>query len=142
MPTVSIQREGLGVSVKKGTLEMESHVKVGHTYEVLKITCHTFIALCSRSLQLDFGRVNITGLTAVYSCYEGYVLDGEKTRRCLSDGSWTRSGPSCRPLCKQNFHWSLECSVVGLNPIQGSSFFLSQERVVLSVVKLFALPLP
>ena len=124
MPTVSIQREGLGVSVKKGTLEMESYVKVGHTYEVLKITCHTFIALCSRSLQLDFGRVNITGLTAVYSCYEGYMLDGEKTRRCLSDGSWTGSGPSCRPLCKQNFHWGeprVQCC--GFESHPGQLFF-------------------
>ena len=102
MPTASTQRVGSGVSAMKATLEMESPVKVRdckiHQQNLLLL--FLFIALCSRSLQLDFGRVNITGLTAVYSCYEGYVMFGDKSRRCLNDGTWTGSAPTCRPICK------------------------------------------
>ena len=57
-----------------------------------------YITLCSRLLQLDF--VNITGVTGVYLCYKGYVMIGDKTRRCPNDGTWTGSAPTCRPTCK------------------------------------------
>ena len=53
-----------------------------------------FIALCSRLLLFDFERVNITGVTGVYSCYKGYVMISDTTRRCPNDGTWTGSAPT------------------------------------------------
>ena len=36
-----------------------------------------------------------TGDTAVYSCDEGFDLDGESTRVCRSDSTWSGEHPVC-----------------------------------------------
>ena len=38
---------------------------------------------------------NTFGSQANYSCSEGYVLNGNSTRMCLSDGQWSGSEPRC-----------------------------------------------
>ncbi|XP_060580506.1 uncharacterized protein LOC132737264 [Ruditapes philippinarum] len=45
---------------------------------------------------------------AVYSCYNGYNLNGRETRLCLSTGSWSSTSPTCvkevqtPKTCKEN----------------------------------------
>lgn len=38
-----------------------------------------------------------TGNVAVYTCNEGYILEGEATRMCSSFGTWSGSAPLCVP---------------------------------------------
>ena len=38
---------------------------------------------------------NTFGSQANYSCSEGYVLNGNSTRMCQSDGQWSGSEPLC-----------------------------------------------
>ena len=38
---------------------------------------------------------NTFGSQANYSCSEGYVLNGNSTRMCQSDGQWSGSEPRC-----------------------------------------------
>ena len=40
---------------------------------------------------------------ATYSCDPTYALNGNATRRCLADGTWSGNMPSC--VCK----WTLFC---------------------------------
>ena len=35
------------------------------------------------------------GSVAVYFCDDGYTLEGDTTRECLSSGLWNRSTPQC-----------------------------------------------
>ena len=37
----------------------------------------------------------MSGDTATYSCDSGYELDGNTTRICQADGSWTESASIC-----------------------------------------------
>ena len=39
------------------------------------------------------------GATAVYSCDPGFNVDGDATRSCLADGSWSGVEPRCVPGC-------------------------------------------
>lgn len=39
------------------------------------------------------------GSVAFHSCDEGYVLDGTDRRVCLSNGSWSKTLPSCNRKC-------------------------------------------
>lgn len=42
------------------------------------------------------GLVTDDGETAVYSCNQGYSMDGLSTRTCGTDGSaWSGSAPTC-----------------------------------------------
>ena len=34
--------------------------------------------------------------TADYSCDTGYVIEGQSTRMCQVDGTWSGSAPTCR----------------------------------------------
>ena len=51
---------------------------------------------------LENGNVIFTNTTfdsvATYSCAPGYALDGDATRRCLADSTWSGTIPSC--VCK------------------------------------------
>ena len=48
---------------------------------------------------LDNGNVTFTNTTfdsvATYSSNPGYALDGDATRKCLADGTWSATIPSC-----------------------------------------------
>ncbi|XP_019713979.1 sushi, von Willebrand factor type A, EGF and pentraxin domain-containing protein 1 isoform X2 [Hippocampus comes] len=50
----------------------------------------------------EHGRVNVTdtsrGSTVTYTCEEGYELEGEPVRQCLSGQLWTDDAPVCRPV--------------------------------------------
>ena len=46
----------------------------------------------------DNGRVDYEttlGSTATYTCNTGYQLDGDSTRTCQSDETWSGSAPTC-----------------------------------------------
>jgi hypothetical protein len=50
------------------------------------------------------GRVDTSGETsmgsiATYSCDVGYLLVGEESRTCGSNGTWNGSQPECRGEC-------------------------------------------
>ena len=34
--------------------------------------------------------------TATYSCNLGYIIEGQTTRMCQVDGTWSGSAPTCR----------------------------------------------
>lgn len=63
--------------------------------------------LCDNLFSPLNGDVSLTGTafqdTATYTCDEGYVLNGDETRECLSTGSWSGEEPVCdRMLCSLN----------------------------------------
>ena len=69
------------------------------------------------------GQVNVEGNTfgsqANYSCSEGYVLNGNSTRMCQSDGQWSGSEPTCEgqnlsdvDVCSVWLHACFECVCV------------------------------
>lgn len=47
----------------------------------------------------DFGQVSWTSTffngVATYSCFTGYVLIGQRERRCEGDGNWSGQPPQC-----------------------------------------------
>ena len=51
---------------------------------------------------LENGNVIVTDTifdsVATYSCNSGYALNGDATRRCLGNGTWSGTIPSC--VCK------------------------------------------
>nr|XP_057922474.1 sushi, von Willebrand factor type A, EGF and pentraxin domain-containing protein 1 isoform X2 [Doryrhamphus excisus] len=50
----------------------------------------------------EHGQVNVTdtslGSTVTYTCKEGYELEGDPVRQCLSGQLWTKDPPVCRPI--------------------------------------------
>ncbi|XP_061921980.1 sushi, von Willebrand factor type A, EGF and pentraxin domain-containing protein 1 isoform X1 [Entelurus aequoreus] len=50
----------------------------------------------------EHGQVNVTdtsfGSTVTYTCEEGYELEGDPVRQCLSGQLWTNDAPVCRPV--------------------------------------------
>ena len=59
---------------------------------------HT-VVVCPTLLNPMEGRVALTGTLvgsqAAYSCNEGLVLNGNRTRICRADGRWSGSEPTC-----------------------------------------------
>lgn len=59
-------------------------------------------AECETPPNPDHGWVNVTdtslGSRVRYTCEEGYELDGEAVRQCLSGRLWTSDAPVCRPV--------------------------------------------
>ena len=51
---------------------------------------------------------NLPGQTCQFSCDQGYVLSGETTRTCNSDGTWTGLQTQCNGkfagLCRESKH--------------------------------------
>ena len=51
---------------------------------------------------IDSGAVVLSGQTvgssATYTCDEGFVLDGNETRICQSNGMWSLTEPTCRGM--------------------------------------------
>lgn len=59
-------------------------------------------AECDTPPTPDHGWVNVTdtslGSLVTYACEEGYVLEGEPVRQCVSGRLWTYDAPICRPV--------------------------------------------
>lgn len=59
-------------------------------------------AECETPSNPDHGWLNVTdtsvGSIVKYSCEEGYVLEGEPVRECVSGRLWTNDAPICRPV--------------------------------------------
>ena len=57
------------------------------------------MVVCPTLLNPMEGRVVLTGTLvgsqAAYSCNEGLVLNGNRTRICRADGRWSGSEPTC-----------------------------------------------
>lgn len=47
--------------------------------------------------RVEHGGTDIDSV-ATYSCQSGYVLDGLSQRRCASDGTWSGTDPTCKPI--------------------------------------------
>ena len=61
---------------------------------------------CPHPLNISNGTVNETWLSSgqqllVYSCNDGYTLDGTKERVCQYNGSWNDTEPSCIPEAEE-----------------------------------------
>ena len=62
----------------------------------------------SAGLTIQFNRT-VIGSTAVYSCSSDYVLVGNSTRVCQTNGNWTGSPPHCKGKnFKQALFWSFK----------------------------------
>ena len=61
-----------------------------------------YVALCPALTNPDNGMVTWDSLApggvATYTCDPGFILDGESTRTCGSDGTWSGMAPTCE--CK------------------------------------------
>ncbi|XP_034532135.1 sushi, von Willebrand factor type A, EGF and pentraxin domain-containing protein 1 isoform X3 [Notolabrus celidotus] len=59
-------------------------------------------AECETPPSPDHGWVNVTdtplGSAVKYSCEEGYKLEGESVRECVSGRLWTKEAPVCNPV--------------------------------------------
>ena len=44
------------------------------------------------------------GSVAVYFCDDGYTLDGDSTRECLSSGLWNGTTPQCVETDRNSMH--------------------------------------
>ncbi|XP_063750705.1 sushi, von Willebrand factor type A, EGF and pentraxin domain-containing protein 1 isoform X1 [Eleginops maclovinus] len=59
-------------------------------------------AECEKPQSPEHGWVNVTdssfGSMVRYSCEEGYELEGEAVRQCVSARLWTHDAPVCRPV--------------------------------------------
>ena len=57
---------------------------------------------CDRLSDIKNGRVVLSGTTAgstaTYSCNKGFVLVGESTRLCQSNGEWSGREPFCKGM--------------------------------------------
>ena len=61
--------------------------------------------MCSRLDAPTNGRISFSdgqniGSVATYECFPGYVLDGDRTRTCQLDQTWTGDAPVCRREAK------------------------------------------
>lgn len=77
------------------------------TGQVLPSTCHTYIEIalsssadCGTLPAPDNGDVDfagtIVGSQVVYSCQDGFMLEGAKIRTCLESGKWSKEEPICK----------------------------------------------
>ena len=51
------------------------------------------------------------GSVAVYFCDDGYTLDGDSTRECLSSGLWNGTTPQCVERDKDGIHYFLNAKI-------------------------------
>ena len=67
--------------------------------------CGFFTAIkCPKLKDVPNGKVELRGNTvnsiAVYTCSEGYTLNGYQQRECNKDGEWAGSPPTCQLTSK------------------------------------------
>ena len=58
-----------------------------------------YVDECGSLKRPDYGKLNITGYKANYTCDPGYEMFGEAIRMCI-DGSWEGNVPICSRKCK------------------------------------------
>ena len=51
------------------------------------------------------------GSVAVYFCDDGYTLDGDSTRECLSSGLWNGTTPQCVETDREGIHYFLNAKI-------------------------------
>ena len=87
---------------------------------------------------VDLSEGTTFGSTAVYSCDEIFVLDGNSTRVCLSSGVWSNEPPTCYCECGSISLWinhmlaHFVCMCVCLQSPSNQSFIV--EKGLLSKV--------
>ena len=72
-----------------------------HLYNLTDVFfLHSALAACPTLMEPENGQLDLDGVTqmstATYSCNIGFTLNGDQTRTCGSDGSWSGSEPSCQ----------------------------------------------
>jgi hypothetical protein len=80
------------------------HVNI-NTDNILQILCYTlmFLAIdCGPPPPLENGQIDVLDQTTAfqsvvqYKCIDGYILEGEASRTCKADRSWSGIQPVCR----------------------------------------------
>ena len=74
-------------------------------YKVYDVLCSLYPAVdCGRLDAPSVGQVSWTttffGGVATYACFTGYILVGQSTRRCETNGFWSGQPP----ICQRKFH--------------------------------------
>lgn len=54
----------------------------------------------------------IAGSTAIYSCNEGFTLEGARFRECLESGEWSEEEPDCQGKCPAQLNIILHTVVI------------------------------
>ena len=69
------------------------YIYINYTY------IYPLVSDCGLLLPPENGDIRVpgtsVGITVRYSCFIGYQLDGESTRVCQSDGTWSGDAPFC-----------------------------------------------
>ena len=74
----------------------------------IKLPTFQLLADCGDLDDIDNGEVSFNatteGSTATYSCDAGYELNGDTTRTCLADGTWSGTEPQCQGTYRNSCH--------------------------------------
>ena len=87
------------------------------------------------SIAIDGGSVEFTGLTpgseAVYTCDDGYEIEGESTRTCKM-ATWSGEAPQCVELSK--YYAVLDCSTSYLKCVErvGKAIYVCSTKLMLT----------
>lgn len=69
------------------------------TFSVLQCVIRIIVVDCGDLAPPMNGNVSVDGTVyesvAMYVCYDGYILMGERHRVCLDNGSWSHEQPLC-----------------------------------------------
>ena len=83
---------------KRKLLHLITHSKI-HVYSTILFLSMYVAVNCGTLGSPDFGQVSWTSTffngVATYSCFTGYVLIGQRERRCEEDGNWSGQPPQC-----------------------------------------------
>ncbi|XP_062518244.1 CUB and sushi domain-containing protein 2-like [Corticium candelabrum] len=65
---------------------------------------------CPQLVNPANGAVQVQGNTAVYTCHQGFELNGNRRRRC-NNGVWSGQEPTCdREVCTEGSQWRDSCN--------------------------------
>ena len=69
------------------------------------------------------------GSVAMYTCKEGFNLDGAVTRECQMDGTWSPSEPNCIPIGTNTYFQDLVGSIALMKDVilpfsEGKNYFM------------------
>lgn len=85
------------------SLEPFNHWQLTHICIVSLFTSHA--GPNCPMLSIENGDVSQTTTVATYTCYLGYILQGNGTRICQADSNWTGANPVCTGSLN---NWSCE----------------------------------